>query len=95
MSESTSKTTTDHNEIQEWATARGGIPMAVASTGGHKETGIIRIGFPDAPHADDGNLEEISWDDFFEKFDVAKLALIYQEKTADGHKSNFSKLVSR
>ena len=95
MSDKSSKTTTDHDEIREWAQARGGVPMAVASTGSHGDAGVIRIGFPDAPQADDDNLEEISWDDFFEKFDESNLALVYQEETADGEKSNFSKLVSR
>jgi hypothetical protein len=57
--------------------------------------GIIRIEFPDAPNAKDDALEEIGWDEFFEKFDEAKLALIYQEKTAKGERSNFNKLIGR
>ena len=38
--------------------------------------------------------EHISWDEFFEKSEESKLALVHQEKTADGKKSNFNKLVS-
>jgi hypothetical protein len=90
------KVTTDHDFIRRWAEARGGRPAAVKSTArGKDDVGIIRIEFPHAPHAKDDNLEEISWDEFFEKFDEAKLALLYQEETADGAKSNFSKLVGR
>ena len=46
-------------------------------------------------YSGEGKLEEISWEEFFEKFDEQELALVYQEKTADGKKSNFNKLVSR
>ncbi len=90
-----SKVTTDHDEIRKWAEARGGRPAAVRSTQSKKATGIIRIEFPDAPNAKDDNLEEISWDDFFEKFDESDLALLYQEETASGQRSNFNKLVGR
>jgi hypothetical protein len=90
------KVTTDHDFIRRWAEARGGKPAAVRSTARGKDVaGIIRIEFPRAPHAKDDNLEEITWDEFFEKFDEAKLALLYQEETAEGEKSNFSKLVGR
>ena len=89
------KTTTDHDEIRKWAEARGGRPAAVRSTHGKGGTGIIRIEFPDAPNAKDDNLEEISWDAFFEKFDESDLALLYQEQTAKGERSNFNKLVGR
>ena len=57
--------------------------------------GIIRIEFPNAPNAKDDNLEEITWDEFFEKFDESNLALLYQEETASGQRSNFNKLVGR
>jgi hypothetical protein len=93
---STSKTTTDHDTIRKWAEERGGRPAAVRSThGGKGGTGIIRIEFPGAPHAKDDNLEEISWEEFFEKFDDSKLALLYQETTSGGQKSNFNKLIGR
>ena len=89
------KITTDHDEIRKWAEARGGRPAVVRSTQGKGGTGIVRLEFPDAPNANDDALEEISWDEFFEKFDESNLALLYQEKTADGQRSNFNKLVGR
>ena len=89
------KITTDHDEIRKWAEARGGRSAAVRSTHSKEGTGIIRIEFPGAPNAKDDNLEEISWDDFFEKFDESNLALLYQEETASGQRSNFNKLVGR
>ena len=56
---------------------------------------MLRLEFPGKPNADDDKLQPISWDDFFEKFDERGLALVYQEETADGQRSNFNKLVSR
>ena len=61
------KITTDHDEIRRWAEARGGRPAAVRSTQPKDGTGIIRIEFPGAPNAKDDNLEEITWDEFFNK----------------------------
>ncbi len=87
--------TTDHDEIREWAEARGGKPACVQGTGGKGDIGMLRLEFPGKPNAKDDRLSEISWDDFFEKFDERGLALVYQDKTADGRASNFNKLVSR
>jgi hypothetical protein len=88
-----SKTTRDHDEIRKWAEARGAVPAEVRGTEKGGEPGIIRFEFPDAPNHNDSKLEEISWDEFFEKFDENDLELVYQEKTADGQPSNFNKLV--
>ena len=96
------KITTDHDEIRKWAEERGGRPATVRSTHGRgtararkSGTGIIRLEFPDAPNSKDDALEEISWEEFFEKFDESDLALLYQEETARGEKSNFNKLIGR
>ncbi len=86
------KTTKDHDEIRKWAEARDGKPAVVSATEGENETGIIRLMFPNAPNHNDDALEEISWDEFFEKFDASGLELTYQEKTAGGQISDFNKL---
>src|SRR3954453_5211820 len=86
-----SRTTQDHDEIRRWAEERGGKPAHVKSTESSDDIGIIRIDFPG--FSGEGSLEEISWNEFFEKFDNNNLALIYQEETAEGEKSNFNKLV--
>lgn len=88
-----SRTTTDHEMIRRWAEARGGTPCAVRATETDQDVGILRIDFPGYGGGD--TLEEISWDEFFEKFESAKLALVYQEETADGQRSNVNKLVRR
>jgi hypothetical protein len=89
-----SKTTADHDEIRRWAEARRGKPSAVRGTSrGKDDVGMIRIDFPGYSGGD--KLEEITWDEWFEKFDESNLAMILQEKTAKGQKSNFNKLVAR
>lgn len=93
MSQHLSKTTTDHEEIRKWVESRGGQPACVKGTGGQGDPGLLRIDFPGYSGAD--SLEPISWDEFFAKFDERNLALVYQEKTGKGQKSNFAKLVSR
>ena len=94
MARSSSRVLTDHDEIRQWAEERSARPASVRRTG-QGDIGMIRLEFPDAPNANDSNLEEISWDDFFEKFDESNLALLVQDELAEGGQSNFNKLVSR
>ena len=89
------KVTTDHDEIRRWAEERGAKPARVRGTGGNGDVGLIRLAFPGAPRARDEQLEEISWDDWFREFDKNGLALVYEETTASGQKSNFNKIVKR
>jgi hypothetical protein len=89
---STSNTTTDHNEIKKWVEARDGKPACVKGTGKKDDPGILRIDFPGG--AED-KLEELSWDEFFEKFDESKLAFLHQDETSDGNTSRFFKFVKR
>ena len=89
VSTNMSEVTTDHRKIQQWAQRHGGKPAAVASTHEKGDVGIIRIMFPKSPQSEHANLEEITWEEFFEEFEKRSLALVY-----DDH-SLFSKLVSR
>ena len=85
---SSSKVTTDHDEIRRWVEERGGHPAKVR-TGG--EGGILRIDFGDP----DPNLERISWEEFFRIFEENNLAFLYQDKTESGGISRFNKFVDR
>jgi len=85
--------TTDHETIRRWTEERGGHPATVASTAEKGEAGILRIDFPG--YSGEESLSEISWEEFFDKFEESQLAFLYQEKTADGELSRFNKLVSR
>ncbi len=88
-----SQVTTNHDEIRQWVEARGGKPAAVKGTGDAEDPGLLRIDFPGVGREE--SLEEISWDEFFEKFEEKKLAFLYQEETKSGQESRFFKFVSR
>ncbi len=90
---SQTKTTTNHDEIRRWAEERGGCPARVKGTGGGEDAGLIRIDFPG--YTGQQSLERISWEEFFEKFEEKKLALIYRDETASGEPNHFNKLISR
>jgi hypothetical protein len=83
------ETTTDHDTIRRWAESKGGKPAAVDRTHAGGDVGIIRIMFPDSPRSEHDALVEISWDEFFEQFEAAELALLYDEKTL------FNKIIGR
>lgn len=87
-----SKVTTNHKKIQKWAEDRGGTPSYVKGTKGGDEVGLLRINFPGTRP---DNLIDISWEDFFEKFNEKKLTFLYQEKTKTGKTSRFNKFVSK
>ena len=89
---SDAKKLTDHDEIRSWAEARGGCPSAVRATATEGEgVGVLRFDFGEPEE----ELEEISWETFFETFEDKKLALLVQEQTAGGDTSRFFKFVER
>jgi len=83
--------TKDLEEIRAWAEARGGKPAHVCGTGRGEDPGMLRIDFPGYSGA--GSLEEISWEEWYEKFKDNNLTFLYQDKTKDGKESRFFKLV--
>lgn len=88
---SDAKTTTNHATIRKWAEERDGAPATVKGTQQGGEAGLLRIDF----EPKEERLEEIGWDEFFQKFDEAKLAFLYQERTQDGKTSRFHKFINR
>jgi hypothetical protein len=90
---SDSTTTTDHDEIRKWVEQNDGKPASVKGTEDGDEAGVLRIDFPGG--AGEESLEQISWDDWFQKFEDNKLALLYQSEKASGEPSTFFKLVRR
>ncbi len=88
-----SKTTINHDEIKKWVEERNGKPSTVKATKDKNETGILRIDFPG--YSGEDTLKEITWDEFFEKFDRAKLAFLYQDELSSGKESRFFKFINR
>ena len=89
---SESNTTTDHETIRRWVEERDGKPASVRGTG-DGDAGVLRIDFPGGAGEDE--LEQISWDEWFEKFDQNNLAFLYQEEKKSGEGSTFFKLINR
>src|SRR3954464_10633574 len=82
-----------HDEIRRGPEERGGKPATVKGTeSGGEDAGILRIDFPGG---EEDRLDEISWDDWFRKFDEENLAFLYQEQVKSGDESRFFKLVNR
>ena len=90
---SNSQQTTNHEVIRLWCEDRGGVPSSVGQTHDSDDVGIIRVHFPGQGSGD--QLDEISWEDFFGKFEEAGLAFLYEVRTESGDLSRFSKLIRR
>lgn len=86
------KTTTDHEQIRTWAQERGGRPARVHNAFGSKrEDCILQIDFLHDKYDDD--VEELTWDAFFEMFDRENMVLVYQTETEGGRPSSFGRIV--
>jgi Rho termination factor, N-terminal domain len=86
--EGRSLATTHHEVIRQWAEERDGRPATVPGTEHEGRLGVLRIDFGDQTEG----LQEVSWDEWFETFDVRGLNFIYQETRTDGDQSNFFRL---
>ena len=93
MPSASNRVLTDRKEIRSWVEERGGQPACVKRTGGGGDLGVLRVDFPG--YSGRGSLQSVSWDKWLEKFEERELALIVQDTTAGGQRSNFNKLVSR
>lgn len=91
---SESKTTTDLNTIKNWAESRSGVPAVIKDTDKGSGGGVLRIHFPhNSP--DPESFDEISWEQFKNRFENNKLAMVYQEKRENGSNSTFYKFIDR
>ena len=81
--------TTDHEVIRRWAKARRAVPATVGGTEHDGHLGVLRFDFPG--YSGD-RLTEVSWDEWLGTFDERRLNFIYQERQADGTRSNFFQL---
>ena len=77
---SKSNTTIDHDEIRQWVEEHAGKPAYVRGTEDGDDAGVLRIDFPGG--AGEDQLEHISWEEWFAKFEDSDLAFLYQEEKA-------------
>lgn len=84
--------TRDHDVIRQWAEQRQAQPATIK--GGKRygtRPGVLRFDFPGYA---EGQLEAVSWDEWFETFDQRDLVMLFQEHLKNGNVSNFFKFDS-
>jgi hypothetical protein len=69
--------------------ARRAVPATVAGTEHDGHLGVLRLDFPG--YTGD-RLREVSWDEWLATFERRRLDFIYQERQADGKRSNVFRL---
>lgn len=84
------KKTHDHEFIRYWAEDRGGVPAVVRTPEDYSGT-ILRIDFGDLTE----DVDEITWDQFFDIFESDALDFVYQEEEEDEEDSLVFKFVNR
>ena len=82
------KATTDHQDIRDWADARGGRPVVIR--GARERAGGLRIDWSGRGHE---GVEQVSWQDWFRRFDEQGMSLVFRERTGSGDLSRFCKLM--
>jgi hypothetical protein len=82
--------TRDHEVIRRWAEERKARPATIKGSRHDDHLGVLRFNFPG--FEEDGNLEEVSWNEWFGTFDARNLNFVYQEHKSDGKQSNFFRL---
>ena len=85
--------TTDHNEIKNWAEERKGIPSSLENPDEDASNLILRILFSDDKKVEQA--KQISWDEFFKRFEEHKLAFVYKHENFGGELTNFHRFVFR
>ena len=71
----TNATTTDHDAIKTWAGKHNGVPGVRDETSTANDSRPLAIIWPE--DRNDNALREISWDTFFDHFELRQLALAY------------------
>jgi hypothetical protein len=87
-------TTVDHARIRDWVKSRKGHPaMAHTQTIMGPASKLLRIDFAGWPT--DPCFHSISWEEFFESFENAKLAFVYRGMKESGEPSHFCEFTAR
>ncbi len=89
-----SKITTNHQEIKQWAEKYGGKPQIIDDPQALADMPGVRIDFPgktDDEFLPETKVRDVSWDDFFKKFEENQLAFLYiPEFNPKNHKALFN-----
>ena len=78
------QTLTDHDSIRRWAREHGARPALVKGTTRHNDANALQLAMEGTTQ--DGRLEPIDWDDWFQRFDESGLALMIDDSAASANK---------
>ena len=83
---------TDYDEIRGWIEEHNGMPVTLkeASENGEESTDMLHVAFGTLS----SDMEEMGWDEFFERFENENLALEYDDEAEEGETPSFE-LVDR
>lgn len=96
-------TLTDHDAIRDWAAARAGSPAVVDVSPEAGTQPMLRLVFGQHAYADTGQAERpinaggyelVEWDEWFQLFDAAHLALVVG-KDVPGRRDSYHEFVRR
>jgi hypothetical protein len=83
----TDKVTVDHEEIRAWVEKHQGQPQRMDHPGNGNGTAGLRIDFPGKEDeeylSETEQIQQISWEVFFDYFEKQQLAFEYDEKVID------------
>ena len=73
--------TTDHGEILAWANLSGIVPVNVEPNRVDAEPAAMAL-LHKMTANETSQVKEMTWEDFFERFDALGLSLVYDDRTA-------------
>lgn len=91
------KTLTSHEEIRQWAEARGGNPLLLDTPDGTGSRTLLQLTFGQHALNTDGNegpdrlggFQLVSWDEWFAALEASGLALRVSDDLAGGDEAEF------
>lgn len=92
-----SKTLKSHEEIRQWAEARGGNPLLMDTPDGTGSRTLLQLTFGQHALNTDGNegpdriggFQLVSWDEWFAALETSGLALRVSDDPAGGNEAEF------
>jgi hypothetical protein len=71
--------TSDHGEIIVWATRHNAFPVELKRRKSDGEPNVLRFIFGEEDSIGTEELRSLTWEEFFARFDLLRLALVYDD----------------
>ncbi|HTN62999.1 MAG TPA: hypothetical protein VL147_15875 [Devosia sp.] len=91
------RTLTSHDDIREWASARGGNPMLMETPDGTGSRTLLNLTFGQHALNSEGNegpdriggYQLVSWDEWFDALEANKLSMRVSDDPSGGNEAEF------